>query len=181
MGRGPTLYELDEALKEAIENHVDKETGEISEDGLRALDAVEMALDEKALRVARYILGLGIEAEGLKAQAQAIEKHATGIRRRMRAKTNEADRMKEYLSDHLEDGKTLSDDFVRISWGTASGLNVLTKPENLPEWAQTVALPSANKKALGDALRDESDEGKEKKAEAKKHAELTKRRYVKVS
>jgi hypothetical protein len=169
-----TLYELHDLLREALAEHVDPETGEISDAGLEKLAAVEMALEAKALNVASYVVSLRAKADGFKGEAESVMSHATALKRRGQACENEAKRLLEYLQMHLEDGQKLEDERVRISWGTATSVGVDSKPEQIPE---RFLLPPGerrpDKKALSDAIKAGD-------AEAAEHAHVSKRRFVKV-
>ena len=170
-----TLYELADELKAALDEHVDPETGEVTDAGLEALAQVEMAFEAKALGVAAWIISLRAKADGYLGEAKSVESHATALRRRSQACTNEASRMLDYLQMHLDDGQKLEDERVRIGWGTSTSVFVDSKPEELPTWALRQKPPEADKKALGDALKDP-----DRKDEAAKHASIVKRRYVTV-
>ena len=172
-----TLYELHDDLQAAIAEHVDPETGEITEEGLEALAKVEMAFDQKALNIGAYIRSLQIKADGYKGEAESVKSHAAALDARKRACLNKAARLTDYIQMHLDDGRKMEDERVRISWGTATSLELKSPPESLPVWAQRVRDPEANKKALADALKDESGE---RFKEAMEHAYVNKRRYVRV-
>ena len=172
-----TLYELHDELRAAIEEHVDPETGEIMDAGLEALAKVEMQFEKKALNVASYVLSLRMKADGYKGEAESVMSHATALKRREQACKNEAQRLLDYLQMHLEDGQKMEDGRVRIGWGTATSVMVRSKPEHLPTWALKKRPPEADKKALSDALKEGVGDDFD---EAAKHAELVKRRYVRV-
>jgi hypothetical protein len=178
----PTLYELHDELQAAIAEHVDPETGEITDAGLEALAQVEMAFEQKALNVAAYVVSLRIKADGFSGEADGVKSHWRALERRAAACKNEAQRLLDYLQMHLEDGQKLEDERVRIGWGTATSVLVRSKPEHLPTWALKKRPPEADKKTLGDALKGELDDPlhPDRSEEAKSHAEIVKRRYVRV-
>lgn len=177
MAERKTLYELHEKLQDALEDEIDLETGEITQQGLERLAGVEMELEEKALNVAAYIVSLKIKADGFKGEAESVLSHAKALKARQQSYENQAKRLTDYLQDHIEDGKKLENEKVRISWGTATSLQLKVLPELLPAWAQRQRDPEPDKKALAEALKDlESDRGKA----ALGLARIDKRRYVKV-
>jgi hypothetical protein len=172
-----TLYELHDQLREAIAEHVDPITGEISDEGLAALQAVELAFDAKALSCAAYIKSLEAKADGFIGEAQSVESHAAALRARAKACLNSAESFKGYIALHLEEGSKLEDGRVRISWGTATGLEIQASAEQLPAWAQRVSC-SPDRKALADAVK--GVDGLAKQRIAVKLAKITKRRFLKI-
>ena len=172
-----TLYQLADELREALEEHVDPETGEITDAGLEALAKVEMAFEKKALNVASYVISLKAKADGYKGEAESVMSHATALKRREQACKNEAQRLLDYLQMHLEDGQKLEDNRVRIGWGTATSvvLKETVKPEHMPLWALKTRPPEADKTKLKEALNDP-----ERAEEAGEFAYIAKRRYVRL-
>ena len=63
------LYELADQIEFLINSHIDPETGELSEDCVTELAALEVAFEEKAVNVALYIKGLRAAADAVKAEA----------------------------------------------------------------------------------------------------------------
>lgn len=103
------LFEIHEAIEALLNASVDRETGEVCEEALAELEALEHARDAKALAVAAYLLGQEAEAEAIEATAKRLAQRAAVHRRH-------AERLRRYLADHLEPGQTLADDRVAISW-----------------------------------------------------------------
>ena len=61
------LYEINAALMQAYDDAVDQETGEIIEnEAYKAIDGLQMALEEKTENVLLWIKNLQADAEALK-------------------------------------------------------------------------------------------------------------------
>jgi hypothetical protein len=87
------LYEIADQIERFMASAIDPETGEISDEALAELDALEMDFDAKALNVAKFIRGEQAEAQAIKDAAQANLDRAASHQRR-------AERLTGYL-DHL--------------------------------------------------------------------------------
>jgi hypothetical protein len=126
----PQLFELADAIERLMAQVIDPETGEITEDGLAKLDALEMERDEKALAIAQYHVGILAEAEMVKKQADRLDARAKVL-------TNQAGRLKQKLTDWLPVGTKLRDDVVQIGWRRSSAVEVVD-PDALPAdcWKQ---------------------------------------------
>ncbi len=68
-----SLYAIADEVERAIHAAVDRETGEISEEGFALLDALNMKTEVKALSVAAFSKGLRHEAELTKARGQRAQ------------------------------------------------------------------------------------------------------------
>ena len=88
------LYEISDKIEQVLAAGTDRETGEISDEALAALDELESAFDEKALNVGCYIKGEEAEAEAVAAEAKRLMARAKIHERR-------AERLRSYLSGHL--------------------------------------------------------------------------------
>lgn len=90
-----TLYEIDGAIREVIENGIsfDPETGEVLfEDG--DLDQLQIDLEKK-------IENIGLFVKNLRAEADAIKAEEANLKKRREHKTNVADHYAEYLKAYL--------------------------------------------------------------------------------
>ena len=88
------LYEISDKIEQVLLAGTDKETGEISDEALAALDELEAAFDEKALNVGCYI-------KGEEAEAAAVEAEAKRLIERAKLHGRRAERLRSYLSAHL--------------------------------------------------------------------------------
>lgn len=140
----PSLFHLDAEIEAVLGATVDRETGEVSEEGLALLESLERERDSKALAVAGYIVGLECEAEAVKAQAKRLAERAARHARH-------ADRLRAYLEGHIPRGTKLRDATVEIGWRKSTAVEV-DDGATLPESLQRVTV-TPDKKAIGDALK----------------------------
>jgi len=89
------LYEIAEIFQIALQNSVDQETGEISEQALIRLDEIGTDLREKAKNVGAYI-------GNLEAEADAIRKAEKRMAKRRKSLERQAKQMREYLLVNME-------------------------------------------------------------------------------
>ena len=102
-----TLYEINEALRNALDN-IDPETGEVLDD-----------LDELLIQRAEKIEGIALSIKEDIALAEAIEKEAKTLLDRAKTVKNRADWKKRYLTNAMthEDGmEKYSSARVSIGW-----------------------------------------------------------------
>jgi hypothetical protein len=118
------LFDIAAELESLLNSSVD-ENGEISEESIAALDALEMQRDEKCLAIAAYALGQEAEADAVKA-------HADKLARRAQIHRNHASRLRAYIAQHLPAGHACSDFRVRLGWRKSTAVRV-TDEGKLPE------------------------------------------------
>ena len=90
-----TLYEIDKAIYELLENGfmVDEETGEVI-GGVEELEQLQLERTEKLEGVALYIKGIESFIAGIKAEEEALAK-------RRKRKEDKVARLKKYLTDSI--------------------------------------------------------------------------------
>ena len=110
------LFEITDQIEEIFSAGTDRETGEISDEALEALDELEIALSKKALDVAAFIRGEECEAAAIRDQAKRLEERASVHERR-------AARLTKYLAEHV-DGQAFADSRVQIKWTRSSAVEV---------------------------------------------------------
>ena len=90
-----TLYEIDQAIYELLENGfmVDEETGEVI-GGADELEQLQVERSEKLESVALYIKGIETFIAGIKAEEEALAK-------RRKKKEDKVARLKKYLTDSI--------------------------------------------------------------------------------
>ena len=144
------LFEISDELESLIGREVSEE-GEISEEGLAALDAIEG--DFKAKLVDCGLWMLGEEAE-IPALARAI---AT-LQARKKSKQKSVEWMKKYMKENMERSGVdeVSDPRVKISWRTSHAVEV-DEDAPLPIELLRMPTPTPNLDAIGKLL----DSGKE--------------------
>lgn len=111
------LYEINEAIDELI----DKETGEITNES--AMAELELARDEKIHNIAAYIINLRAEAAAAKERAEVFTA-------RRKAAENKAESLQRYLERQL-DGAKWSDADFKISWRTSQATEIIDE-ESIP-------------------------------------------------
>ena len=143
------LWEINDAIRKAIEQGFDEETGEIFD--ASDIEALQIQRDEKIENIALFI-------KNLKAEAEAIKAEKMNLAKRQQTAENRAEWLKQYLTKCL-DGEKFKTAKVAISYRKSQtvefidGFNV----NQLPEQFQRKVEPEADKTALKDALK----EGKE--------------------
>jgi hypothetical protein len=118
----PQLFELADEIERLMAEVIDRETGEITDEGLAKLDALEMERDQKALYIAQYMMSTLAEAEMVKKQADRLATRAKVL-------TNQAGRLKQKLTDWLPVGTKLRDDVVQIGWRRSTAVEVSNADE----------------------------------------------------
>ncbi|MCP3884491.1 MAG: siphovirus Gp157 family protein [Propionibacteriaceae bacterium] len=140
------LFEIVDGVQNLLELSVDRDTGEISEEGLAALDELELTLDEKLTNTALFLKGVEAERDAVKQAAQELSDRA-------KIHTRQADRLREYLRSNMErvGHEGLSDPRVKLGWRTSTAV-VVEDGASLPVELLAVKT-SPNKKAIGDLLK----------------------------
>jgi len=142
------LFEIVDGVQHILELSVSRETGEISEEGLAALSALEMDLAEKLVNTALYL-------KGVEAERDAVAKAAKELADRAKIHTRQADRLRKYLSDNMErvGHEGLSDPRVKLSWRTSTAV-VCDEDARFFLPVELLAVKtSPDKKAIGDLLK----------------------------
>jgi hypothetical protein len=141
------LFEIVDGVQNLLELSVDRDTGEISEEGLAALDELELTLDEKLTNTALFLKGVEAERDAVKQAAQELSDRA-------KIHTRQADRLREYLRSNMErvGHEGLSDPRVKLSWRTSTAVVVDATVNSLPD-GLIVKSARADKKAIGDLLK----------------------------
>lgn len=109
-----TLYQINEQLRNAIEYGCDPETGEIID--TEALEALEMARDEKIENICLFIKDLKAEAAAIKAEKDALDA-------RMKASTRKAEQLTNYLQQELA-GEKFKTSKVAISYRKTQAVTI---------------------------------------------------------
>lgn len=86
---GMKLWEIGDEMEAVMIATIDRETGEISEEGMAELQAVEMKFQDKALAVGKFVAGQRLEAN-------AIMEKALELKRRAEKLLNHANRLEQY-------------------------------------------------------------------------------------
>jgi len=160
------LYEIADELERAMFMVVDRETGEISEDGERLLNELEMKFEIKALNVAKYIKGELAEAEAISVAAKRNLARADQHVRR-------AEWLGKYLTENLvKQGmdvkdpkkagseKILKDLDVTISFSKSASAIPTNEPADPKDWPENTPgryiekVPASRKLMKGNIRAD---------------------------
>ena len=94
---GMTLYEINAAIRDAIESlfsAVNEETGEVDEEKLNALEQLKEDRAEKLDNIGAYIKNLIAEVEALKQESATLKERAD-------VKAKKIERLKKYVADNM--------------------------------------------------------------------------------
>lgn len=103
------LYEISEHLQTLIDNAIDPETGEFDESLSGELDCLQGALEDKALNIAAYIVGMQRFSEALKAEQAKLAARRKSV-------DSQIDWLSDYLNHNLNNDNPIQNECVRISW-----------------------------------------------------------------
>ena len=136
-----TLYEINQQILNAIEYGCDPETGEIID--AAALDALEMAKEEKTENIILLIKDLTAENKAISEEEQALAK-------RRRAGENRVEWLKNYLMASL-DGEKFKTPRCSASYRKTASVSIIDESAIPSEYIRTKTEP--NKMAIKDALK----------------------------
>lgn len=151
-----TLYEIDAAIKAAIDNGfvIDNDTGEVL-DGAEQLEALEADRTAKLENTALYVKNLIADAGAIRAEETALHERRVSLEKK-------ADRLKDYLSASLTAHGESKFETPRcalafraskaLEIANESGFIDLQKSVGNMEFL-TVKEPTVNKKAITDAIK----------------------------
>lgn len=133
------IYEIDQAIYECI----DMETGEIID--CERLDALQMEREAKIDNIACWYKEILSEAEAIKAEKNALAE-------RQKSKENQAERIKNYLSEVLS-GQKFETSRNKISWRRSDSINI-TDESALPLGFKAEVIEiKIDKMAIKEALK----------------------------
>lgn len=140
-----TLYEINEQILRCVKDGdmvVDTETGEVID--AAALDALQMARDEKLTNIGKWILDL-------KADAKAIREREISLAERRKAKENKAEQLMDYMNMILAGKKFECADF-KASYRKSQAVEV-TDVEKIPAPYLIIQEPKVDKAGIKKALK----------------------------
>lgn len=138
------LYEIHAEIQELLDQ-ADPETGEISEEVSKALDALQIKLEEK-------LEGCGCYIKALRAESRALDEEIGNLRRRKLAKERKAESIQKYVEEHFTDGK-LETPRVRLRW-TKNPPRVLVEDlKSIPPGFFDTPEPVLSKRRILEALK----------------------------
>ena len=142
-----TLYEINEAIQEALEKAVDPETGEITNEAvLVEYEQLQMDRDQK-------IENIGCFIKNLEADAKAIKDEAKNLAARAKVAENKAERLRSYLEFCLA-GEKFQSPRLAVSFRHSKKVEVdPDKIYDIPDDFLRYKEPEPDKKAIGEALK----------------------------
>ena len=147
------LYEIADEIERILAREVDHETGEITDATFAALERLEMERDRVALAVGAYL-------KGELAEADAIDREADKLRERGERHRRRGLKLMEYLEQHCEPGKKLSDRVCEISWRKSTAVVVDDETHIPRQYIREKITVAPDKKALrGDLQLGKEIEG----------------------
>lgn len=142
------LYQIDGMIQDALAMAVDPETGEINEEYMAALDALEMQRDRKIENIICLIKNFRAEAAAIKAEKEALQK-------RQKAAESRADSLARYLSNALNGERFTSPrGAVTYRKGTKVELNPGVTVYDIDTHYIRMKEPELDKTAIAKALKE---------------------------
>ena len=146
------IYEIDREIERILADSVDPETGEVTID-TDALDALQMARDEKVENLALY-------EKNMNALIKSMKEEEANLAKRRKAMENKRERLNNYLTSVLN-GAKFTTARVAVTFRRSSSTDIAP---GFVEWAKTqrpdllrYKEPEADKTAVGKALADGAD------------------------
>ncbi len=141
-----TIYEIDTAIRDIIENAVDPETGELDETVSAQLEALGMAREQKLENIACFI-------KDLEAESKAIRDEEKNLASRRRTADRKAESLRSYLEWALA-GEKFKTPRCAVSFRKSTAVEL--EPDALaflPERFLCFKEPEADKTAIKDAIK----------------------------
>lgn len=140
-----TLYEIDNAIREVLENAADPETGElVDEELLEQYDKLIMDRDQK-------VENIGLFIKNLEADADAIRTEANKLLTRARACDNKAEHLRNYLQYCLN-GQKFRSPRLDVSFRHSKKVEV-SDMDAIPMMYLRYKAPEVNRKMVADEIK----------------------------
>lgn len=145
------LYEINREIEEVLENSIDMETGEISEEAIQRLNELQMEKDQKVENVALW-------HKNLMAESKAIADEIMVLQARKRSLDKRMEWQKKYLQFAL-DGHKYESPKVAISYRKSTAVEILNEAEFCSlfrgsDWVTEKTTLTPNKTAIKDCLKN---------------------------
>ena len=142
------LYQINAGIEEAMEAmlaSVDPETGEVSQEAVDSLFALQMEKDQKLDNIGAYI-------KNLMAEVKALKDEEASLKARRESKEKQIERLKEYVASNMDSDKFESS---RVVFSFRASETVDIPDESLLEERFMVqkVTASPDKKAIKEALK----------------------------
>lgn len=144
-----TLYEIDQAIIDALEGAIDPETGEVMDDALLA--SYEKLQEDRDAKIEN----IGLFIKNLEAEADAVKLEAKKLTARAKASENKAEHLRSYLQWRLA-GEKFTTPKLKISYRNSKKVNI-TDLEALPEEFLRYKEPEPDKTKIKDAIKAGQD------------------------
>jgi len=161
------LFEIVDEVEHLLLLSTDRETGEISDEGLAALDALlDVDLKDKLINTALYL-------KGVEAERDAVKKAAKELTDRAAIHTRQADRLREYLRVNMERAghEGLSDPRVKLGWRSSTAVELDEDAVDSLDFEFVQVKRTPDRKAIREALESNQEV---------KGARLVHRRHLQV-
>ena len=139
------LFEIADEIEKILAIQVDQDTGEIGDEAIAALQALEMQRDEKMLAIAAYL-------KGERAEGDAVQDQAKQLSARARAHHARAARLEDLIAQTLVPGEKLSDARSALSWRRSEAVEILDEKMLPSEFVRVKTEP--DKTAIKEALKE---------------------------
>ncbi|PEM57610.1 siphovirus Gp157 family protein [Bacillus wiedmannii] len=139
-----SLYNLTGQFLE-LQRYITEENAEMFTDTLEAIDE---AIESKAVGIVHVIKNMEQMAVNIKAEEERLSK-------RRKAAENSVTRLKQYLIDSMEatDNKKIETDLITISIRNNAQSLVVHSEDAIPKMYYKASKPTLDKKALGDFVK----------------------------
>lgn len=139
-----TLFEIDAAILEAMNNHIDPDTGEIDPAIYTKLEALHMERTHKLENIALWVKNLRSDAAELDAAAKTFKERAD-------AKKRKADSLTKYLAAVL-DGERFETTNAVIAWRKSKAVAIEYGTTLPDEYIRRKVTEEPDKQAIKAAL-----------------------------
>lgn len=144
-----TLYEINQAIIDALEGAIDPETGEVIDDTLLA--SYEKLQEDRDTKIEN----IGLFIKNLEAEADAVKLEAKKLAARAKASENKAEHLRNYLQWCLA-GEKFTTPKLKISYRNSKKVNI-TDLEALPGEFLRYKDPEPDKTKIKDAIKAGQD------------------------
>lgn len=146
-----TIYEIDNAIQEALEAAIDPETGELTDEALLSdLEELQMERNQKVENIICFIKNLDADAKAIREEEKALAARRKTAERR-------SDSLRNYLQWALA-GEKFSSARGSVSFRRSKQVEIdQNRLFELPEKYLRYKDPEPDKKAIGEALKAGED------------------------
>lgn len=141
-----TLYDIDNQIAQILNESVDEETGELNEEALESIGALQMARTEKLDNIGIYLKSLDAEITALKEEKSKLDE-------RIKSKSNKIERIKNYLLTYVITEKKIETTHAVYTTRDSEYVDVISE-EDIPEMYLKIKVEkSPDKTAIKNAIK----------------------------